>query len=148
MVFSTGEYSATLDDKGRISIPSRFREGIPENILVITKGIENCIWAHTPQVWEKVSAKLRNAASISIKKTNMVNHRFIFPSCEVEIDKAGRIAIPQTLREFAGLSKDCIVASDGNCIELWDAERLAAYQRTIDNQFVDVLEEMGHLELY
>jgi MraZ protein len=148
MVFSTGEYSATLDDKGRISIPARFRECIPENVLVITKGIENCIWAHTPQVWEGVSAKLRNAASISIKKANMVNHRFIFPSCEVEIDKAGRIAIPQTLREFAGLSKDCIIASDGNCIELWDAERLAAYQQKIDGQYVDVLEEMGPIELY
>jgi MraZ protein len=144
----SGEYSATLDDKGRISIPSRFRDAIPENSLVLTKGIEHCIWAHTLQQWEKVSAKLRNAASISIKKTDMVHHRFVFATYEVEIDKAGRIAVPQKLRDFAGLTRDCIVASDGNRIELWDAERYAAYEQMIDEQLVNVLEEMGPLNLY
>jgi MraZ protein len=144
----SGEYSATLDDKGRVSIPSRFREEIPENVLILSKGIEHCIWAHTPAQWEKVSARFRNTASMSIKKADMVYHRFIYGTFEVEIDKAGRIAVPQKLRDFAGLSKDCTLASDGNRIEIWDAERYAAYEQIIDEQLVDVLEEMGPLNLY
>ncbi|MDR2211033.1 MAG: division/cell wall cluster transcriptional repressor MraZ [Spirochaetaceae bacterium] len=148
MALASGEYPATLDDKGRVSIPARFREGIPENLLILTKGIERCIWAHTPPRWEEVSARLRRAASMSIKKTDMVHHRFIFSTYEAEIDKAGRIALPQKLRDFAALGKDCIVASDGNRIEIWDAERYAAYEQMIDEQIVDVLEEMGPLNLY
>jgi MraZ protein len=146
MTLLGGEYAVTLDDKGRVSIPSRFREGIPENLLILTKGIEHCIWAHTPRQWEQVWARLKNIASMSIKKADMVRHRFL--PWEVEIDKAGRIALPQKLRDFAALGKDCIVDSDGNRIEIWDAERYAAYEKAIDEQIVDVLEEMGPLNLY
>jgi MraZ protein len=147
MALLSGEYSATLDDKGRISIPSRFREGIPENMLILSKGIEHCIWAHTPQVWEQVSARFQNMP-LSIRKTSMVEHRFVFATQDVEIDKAGRIAVPQKLRDFAGLTKDCIVASNGIRIEIWDAERYAAYEQASDEQLMDVLEEMGPLKLY
>ncbi|MDR2182530.1 MAG: division/cell wall cluster transcriptional repressor MraZ [Treponema sp.] len=145
---SSGEYPVTLDDKGRVSIPAKFREGIPENVLVLTKGIERCIWAHTPDQWKRVSAKLRRTASMSIKKTDMVHHRFLFSTYEVEIDKAGRVALPQKLRDFAGLSRDLTVASDGNRIEIWDTARYEAYEKLIEERLVEVLEEMGPADLY
>jgi MraZ protein len=147
MALLSGEYSATLDEKGRISIPSKFREGIPENVLILSKGIEHCIWAHTPQVWERVSARFQNMP-LSMRKATMVEHRFVFATQEAEIDKAGRIAVPQKLRDFAGLTKECIVASNGTRIEIWDAERYAAYEQASDEQLMDVFEEMGPLNLY
>ncbi|GHV85714.1 division/cell wall cluster transcriptional repressor MraZ [Spirochaetia bacterium] len=148
MALLSGEYPVTLDDKGRVSIPARFREGIPENVLVLTRGmIEQCIWAVTPQNWEKVASPFKSAVSLSLRKADMVRHRLLFSTYEVEVDKTGRIAVPQKLRDFAGLSKDCVVTSDGVRIEIWDAERYAEYEQKIDEQFEDVLEEMGHLNL-
>jgi MraZ protein len=146
MALISGEYPATLDEKGRLSIPAKFREGFPDSLLVLTKGIERCVWMHTPSQWETVFARLNATTSMSIRKTDMVNHRFI--PHYAEIDKAGRLAVPQKLRDFAGLVKDCVVVCDGNRLELWDAERYAIYEEMIDKQLVEVLEEMGPLNLY
>ncbi|MDR1507168.1 MAG: division/cell wall cluster transcriptional repressor MraZ [Treponema sp.] len=148
MMVLSGEYSATLDDKGRLSIPAKFREGIPDNVLVLTKGIERCVWAFTQSQWEQFSSRLQaNAASLSIKKADIVQHRFLFSTYEAEIDKAGRIAVPQKLRDFAFLAKDCTVTSNGRRIELWDMEHYRSYEQASDEHLVNVLEEMGSFDL-
>ncbi|MDR0402979.1 MAG: division/cell wall cluster transcriptional repressor MraZ [Treponema sp.] len=148
MTLMSGEYSVTLDDKGRVSIPARFRENIPDNALVLTKGIERCIWAFTQERWEQFSSKLQaNIAPMSIKKADMVQHRFLFSTYEAEIDKAGRIAVPQKLRDFAGLVKDCTVISNGRRLELWDVEHYRAYEQASDEQLLSVLEEMESFDV-
>jgi MraZ protein len=148
MALFSGDYPATLDDKGRISIPAKFRERIPENVLVLTKGmIEHCVWAFTSEDWEKVSSKIKNEVNLPARKADMLYHRLLFSTYEVEIDKAGRIAIPQKLRDFAGLVKDCSVTSDGSRIEIWDARRYRSYEEEIDEQLEDVLEETS-LNMY
>ncbi|MDR0599950.1 MAG: division/cell wall cluster transcriptional repressor MraZ [Treponema sp.] len=144
MALLSGEYQATLDDKGRISIPARFREGVPDNVLVLTRGlIEHCVWAMTMENWEEFSAQFKGRLSIPLQMADMVHHRMLHSTYEVELDKAGRIAVPQKLRDFAGLSKDCVVTSDGFRIEIWDAARHADYERRIEEQFPMVLNEMG-----
>jgi MraZ protein len=148
MALLSGEYPVTLDDKNRLSIPAKFREGIPDNVLILTKGIERCIWAFTQPYWEQFSAKLQaNIAPLSIKKADMVQHRFLFSTYEAEIDRVGRIAVPQKLRDFAGLTKDCTVISNGKRIELWDEGYYRAYEQASDEQLVDVLEEMESFDV-
>jgi MraZ protein len=148
MALFSGDYSATLDDKGRISIPAKFREKIPENLLVLTKGmIEHCLWAFTPGDWDRVSSKIKDGVNLPARKADMLYHRLLFSTYEVEIDKAGRIAVPQKLRDFAGLTKDCSVISDGSRIEIWDAQRYRSYEQEIDEQLGDVLEETS-LNMY
>jgi MraZ protein len=148
MALMSGEYPATLDDKGRLSIPARFREGIPDNVLILTKGMEHCIWAFTQTKWEQFSSKVQaNIAPMSIKENEMVQHYFLFPPYEVEIDKVGRIAVPQKLRDFAGLTKDCTVISNGRRIELWDVERYRAYEQAIDEQLMSILEKMESFDV-
>ena len=150
-----GEYQATLDEKGRVSIPARFREGIPHSVLVLTKGMfEACIWAFTPENQEKITESLRNFWSANAnmpmtpRQKDMFDHRVSFFTSEVEIDKTGRIMIPPKFREYAGLSRDCIVASDGIRIEIWDTGRYAEYEQKVEEQFETVLEKMGPLNLY
>jgi MraZ protein len=149
MPLLSGEYSATLDEKNRVNIPARFREGIPDNTLVLTRGMmERCIWALTPENWEKLANNLKSAVSLSMKKTDMVHHRLLFSTFEAEIDKIGRIALPQKLKDWAALSKDVVITSDGIRIEIWDKQRHAEYEEASDEQFDNILEEIGPIALY
>jgi len=155
MALLRGEYQATLDDKGRVSIPARFREGIPHNVLVLTKSMfENCIWAFTPENQEKITDSLRNFWSsnsnvpMTPRQKDMFDHRVSFFTSVVEIDKTGRIMVPQKFRDHAGLVRDCVVTSDGVRIEIWDTQRYAEYEQRVEEQFESVLEKMGPLNLY
>ena len=155
MALLRGEYQATLDEKWRVSIPARFREGIPNNMLVLTKGmVEACIWAFTPENHEKVTESLRNFwnantnMSMTLKQKDMFDHRISFSTSEVEIDKTGRIMIPPKFRDYAGLARDCMITSDGIRIEIWDAGRYAEYEQRVEEQNKAVLEMMGPINLY
>jgi MraZ protein len=144
----TGEFNNTLDDKGRVSIPSRLREKLQENVLILTKGIDDCVWLLPPEKWEKVSSTLIKNTSLSLKKASQVQHHFIVPAQEAEIDKSGRVAIPQSLREYAGLTKDCVILGSGESLEIWDTRRYQAYQNSSEDTLMDVLEEMGPADLF
>jgi MraZ protein len=127
MELLTGEFNNTLDDKGRVSLPSRLRSGLPGNILVLTQGVDDCLWLFPPEQWKELSRKLMESTSPFQAKSRMIQRRIIAPAQEVEIDKAGRIAVPQSLREFAGLSKDCVILGIDKYIEIWDAEKYRSY---------------------
>jgi len=155
MALLTGEYPATLDEKGRVNIPARLRDGIPDNLLVLSKSMfENCIWAFTPENQEKLTESLRNFWSInnnmpmSPREKDMFDHRVGFFTNMVEIDKTGRIMIPQKFRDYAGLVRDCKVTSDGTRIEIWDSQRYAEYEQRVEEQFGSFVEKMGPLNLY
>ncbi|MDR2109700.1 MAG: division/cell wall cluster transcriptional repressor MraZ [Spirochaetaceae bacterium] len=148
MELLTGEFKITLDDKGRVSLPSRLRGGLPENVLILTKGIEKCLWLFPPDQWKNVSKKLLDSASLSLEKSNLVQHRFIAPAQEIEIDKSGRVAVPQSLRDFAGLTRDCLILGIEKYIEIWDVDRYDAYWKANEEKFKHVLEEMGPVSLF
>lgn len=146
MALLSGEHYGTLDEKNRVSIPAPFRKGIPDNVLVLTRGMfENCIWAYTSRKWEQIASTIKNDRSMSPKKTDMVNHRLLFSTYEVELDQYGRITIPQKLKDFAGLDKDMVITSDGERIELWNAQTHAEYERRTEENWDDVVEELGHI---
>jgi MraZ protein len=149
MKLLSGEHPAILDDKNRLNVPARFREGIPDNVLILTRGLmQRCIWALTPENWEKLAANLKNAVSLSMKKADMVHHRLLFSTFEVEIDKIGRISLPQKLKDWAGLSRDVVITSDGVRIEIWDKQHHLEYEEASDEQFDTLLEEIGPIALY
>ena len=150
-----GEYQATLDEKGRVNIPARFREGIPHNVLVLTKSMyEKCIWVFTPENMEKVTESLRNYWTINSnmpmtpRQKDMFDHRVGFFTSTVDVDKSGRIMIPPKFRDHAGLTRDCVVTSDGIRIEIWDALCYAEYEQRVEEEFGAVVDKMGPLTLY
>ena len=142
------EYLSTLDDKGRISLPTRIRGNMLENTLILTKGVNHSIWVFLPQEWEKFSQKLIDSAALSLTKQLVIQHQFIAPKAEMEIDKAGRIAIPLSLREFACLSRDCKILEVVNRLEIWDSAQYDSYLKANEEKLQEVLEEMGPVTLF
>jgi MraZ protein len=143
----SGENDVTLDDKGRISLPARLRGELTDTNLVLTKGLEKCIWVFPPEQWERVSAKLMASASLSLEKSTWVQHRFIVPSQPAELDKAGRLAIPPRLRDYAGLTRDCVICGVGKYIEIWAADQYEEYNRINEPKSKTIMEELGPLSL-
>lgn len=147
MELLTGEFKNTLDDKGRVSLPARLRSELPGTVLVLTQGVDRCLWLFPPEQWKILSRKLMEATSPFQARSRLVQRRIIAPAQEVEIDKAGRIPIPQSLREFAALSRDCVILGIDKYIELWDADQYRGYWEENEAEFKAAAEELGSVFL-
>ncbi len=143
----TGEFRNTLDDKGRISLPARLRLSLPGNVLIITQGIDDCLWLFNPDQWESLAGKLMESTSPFLARSRMIQRRIIAPAQETEIDKVGRIAIPSSLRDFAGLTKECVILAVDKYLELWDVERYKSYWSDHETEFQAASEELGSIIL-
>ncbi len=143
----TGEYNNTLDEKGRIAFPAKIRSDLPESRLIVTRGIEKCLLAFTPAEWGVLSTKVRESASLFKKQSRSVSRRLIAPAQDIDLDKAGRLSIPQSLREYAGLEKDCVILGLGNYFEIWDAKEYESYLEESEPDFLEAAEALGELGL-
>jgi MraZ protein len=139
----TGQYRNALDDKGRLLVPSKLRSEVPGNTLVITSGIDRCLWLFPPEEWKQLSDKLMEAASPFSRKARLLQRRIIAPAQEVELDKTGRILIPPSLKETAGLKKECILHGIKKYIEIWDVEEYRTYLDENEDEFQEAAEELG-----
>jgi MraZ protein len=118
MELKTGAVESTLDDKGRVGIPLRFRDRY-QGDLVITWGMQPSAWIMKAEAWEKVSARLANL-DFTVEERFFFEHRYINQAQVVELDKAYRIAIPGAIQKYAKLTKECMVVSAENHLEIWD----------------------------
>jgi MraZ protein len=145
--YFSGEYYNTLDEKGRIAFPAKLRSILSGDVIWITKGMGNdkSLLIFSPENWEKTINELKDKLSIYNEKTRWLYRRFISPACEVTIDKNGRIAIPQSLRDYANLKKDCVFLGMSTVIELWDVETLKTEADKSSSDGIDMFEEIGKL---
>ena len=121
-----GEYAYSLDSKGRINVPAKFRQSLSEdneNTFVITRGVDPCIWVYPLSHWKEIESNLRNLSSISkIHRTFVRNTaRYASPST---YDKQGRITLTPSLIEYADLDKDALIIGMINKMEIWNPNRL------------------------
>ena len=114
-----GEYQHTLDVKGRMFVPSRFRDDLGDTFIV-TLGLDNCLFVFPQEEFDRLKAKL-DAVSITNKDARRFARFFFARASECEMDKQGRIMIPAILREYAGLTKDVTVVGVSNRVELWNS---------------------------
>jgi MraZ protein len=145
MNLRTGEFRNSIDEKGRLSLPVKLREELASTCFVLTQGVDKCLWLFPPEQWEALSKKLMDSTSIFQARARLVQRRILAPAQEVEVDKLGRISVPQSLREWAGLSKDCVVLGITKYIEIWDAEEYRKYQEENESDFRAAAEEFGGL---
>lgn len=116
-----GEYNHTIDTKGRVIVPSKFRETLGDE-FVVTKGLDGCLFVYDNQEWTAFEEKLK-ALPITNKDARAFVRFFLAGAAGVEVDKQGRILLPVSLREFAALEKDVVLIGVGSRIEIWSRER-------------------------
>lgn len=120
-VMFMGEYSHTIDAKGRLIVPSKFRE-LLGNEFVVTKGLDGCLFVYPNEEWSSIEEKFRNIP-LTTKDARKFSRFFFAGAAVCEVDKQGRILLPQVLREFADLQKDIVLVGVLSRIEIWSRER-------------------------
>ena len=114
------EYNHTVDTKGRLIVPSKFREQLGDE-FVVTKGMDGCLFVYANDDWSAFEQKLTSLPLIN-KEARKFARFFLAGAAQVEVDKQGRILLPANLRQFAGLEKDVVLVGGGSRIEIWSRE--------------------------
>lgn len=136
-----GEYTHTVDDKKRLSLPSKFRKEVGKTAIV-TRGLDNCLFLYTPTEWKKIAEELGTGWKRSDERGI---HRFIYGGAqEVSVDSVGRILIPDHLRKFASLKTKVIFAGVHNRIEIWDERTWNEYTKQIEKKAEELSEKMNN----
>lgn len=130
-----GEYNHTVDPKGRLIIPSKFRELLGEE-FVVTKGLDGCLFVYPMNEWRAFEEKLRSLP-LTNKSARQFSRFFVAGATTCELDKQGRILLPGSLREFAGLEKEVVLTGMLNRIEIWSKEQWN------DNNSYDDMDEIA-----
>ncbi len=129
------QYNHTIDAKGRVIIPAKFREKLGDS-FVITKGLDGCLYGYAEAEWKNFEEKLATLP-ITNRDSRQFTRFFLAGAAECELDKQGRILIPSVLREFAGLEKDVVLVGVASKIEIWSKERWdeanGAYEDNMDD---------------
>lgn len=138
-----GEYTHTIDDKKRISLPSKFRQEMGKKI-VITPGLDNCLFVFTLSEWKKISEKL--SGSSMLQSDNRGFNRFMFGGAiEVEVDSIGRVLLPDFLVERAGLKDKAVIIGVQNRAEIWDEKTWYSYKKVVEKQADSLAEKLGQI---
>jgi MraZ protein len=139
----SGEYNVTLDDTGRIALPRKLRDILEKEKVVLTKSADPCLWLYAPEQWGLFEKDIYKATDQFSPQGSRRRRHFIGSKQELDIDRQGRILVPPTLRDYAGLSKGCVVLGQIDYIEIWDEERYRAYLDASEDDFKAGLEELG-----
>ena len=137
-----GEYEHTIDDKSRLTLPAKFRESFADGI-VLTRGMDGCLYAYTKADWERL-VETRLSTLDPLSREGRLMHRFFFASAgAAEPDKQGRVPIPATLAQKAGLGRDVVVAGVYDHLEIWDRARWREHRHELEGSAEHVAERIA-----
>jgi MraZ protein len=142
-VMLIGEYRHNLDAKGRTAIPAKFRSKLSEG-LVITRGIDNCLFGYSKTEWEKVVEKITKLP-ISQKDSRAFSRLMLSGAVEAEIDSQGRVLIPEYLRKYAKLEKKIVIFGVQSRIEIWDEKTWESYKTQSEENAEEIAERLSDL---
>lgn len=138
-----GEYQHTLDNKGRIIIPSKFRDALGDS-FVITKGLDTCLFVYSMEEWNIIQDKLK-ALPLTNKDARAFVRFFFSGANEVSLDKQGRVLLPSNLREHSKLDKDTVVIGVATRIEIWSKDEWENYNSDDSLGYDEIAERMAEL---
>jgi len=138
-----GEFEHSIDDKGRVAIPARFREELGEG-MVLTRGFDQCLQAFPRQIWQLLAQKVSSLSLGNPEARNL--RRMLFSNAaEVEVDRQGRILVPQNLREYAGLVEQVVITGMDTYFELWSSEHWRTMMVQLDTSGAGIAEQLASL---
>ncbi len=138
-----GEYKHLVDIKGRVALPARFKVGLRRG-LVITRGLDNCLFVYPKDEWKKIAQKLAQY-SINQSNTRAFVRLMLAGAMDVEIDSQGRIVIPDYLRKYAFIQQKTVIAGLYNRLEIWDEDRWEKYKTDTEKNSNDIAERLGEV---
>jgi MraZ protein len=138
-----GEHKHTLDTKKRLSLPAKFRKELGKTV-VITRGLDTCLFIYSVKEWKKFTDSL-STLSMGQSDTRAFNRFILGGAVETDIDSAGRILIPDFLKDFAHLDQKVIVAGLSNRVELWDQDTWNTYQLKLEGRVDDLAQKLGEI---
>lgn len=140
-----GDHQHTLDAKGRVSLPAKFRLDLTGK-LVVAKGLDNCLYVYPAEEYSRFVSDLLTGSDFDPRKRQL-RRFFTSGAVETELDSAGRVSLPANLRDYAGLTKEVAVTGNGNRIEIWDAAVWSEYNGTSTQKIEDLAQELAHAGL-
>ncbi len=135
-----GEFHHNIDDKGRLVIPTKFREDLGQE-FILTRGIEKCLYVYSKTEWEKLVGKL-NTLPFTKKVTRTFTRFFYSGATACEFDKSGRMSITSPLVSYAGLDKECIIIGVNDHLEIWDSKAFEKFMNDNSDIIEDIAENL------
>jgi MraZ protein len=135
-----GTHTPRLDEKGRLILPAKYRDELSTG-LVITKGQERCLYVFPVPEFTRITEALRTAP-VTAKAVRDYSRVFFASASDEELDRQGRVTIPPSLRDYAGLERDCVVIGANTRLEIWDAVSWASYLEQQEDAFSDASQEV------
>lgn len=138
-----GEYTHSLDSKKRVALPAKFRKELGKQI-VITRGLDKCLWLYPIREWHKVAEKLAGL-SMGQSDTRGFSRFMLAGAVETDVDGTGRILVPDFLREFAGLGTQLVLAGVHSRVEIWDERVWKQYKNAVAKEADKLAEKLGEI---
>ena len=135
-----GEFHHNIDDKGRLTLPAKFREELGDS-FIITRGLESCLFVYTMDEWKKITERLNNLP-FTRKDARSFMRFFLSGATAVEFDKQGRINITSPLVTYADLKKECVIIGVGDRLEIWSSEKWDNFYDTNKDSLSDIAETL------
>ena len=137
-----GEYEHTIDDKNRLTLPAKFRKAFEDGI-VVTRGLDGCLYAWTPVAWENYRDTTLSALHPLSQEGRRMHRHFLSGASETAPDKQGRVSIPPALLEHAKLGRDVVVAGVNDRLEIWDRAAWKRELAEVEGSAEDVAERLA-----
>jgi MraZ protein len=141
-----GEYSHTIDPKKRLALPSKFR-GELGNKVVVTRGLDNCLFVYPMKVWEELATKL-GTLPVGEAGTRSFIRVMLAGATDVELDSQGRVLLPEYLKNDGGLKKEVTIVGLFNRLEIWDTVKWNKYKSQAEKNTGKIAEDLGKLGIY
>jgi len=141
-----GEYRHNIDNKKRLAIPAKMRKDLGESV-VITRGLDSCLFVYPKTEWEKMVAKL-SELPMGKSSTRSFVRLLLSGASEVELDQLGRILVPDYLKKYAKLQKQAVIVGVHTRIEIWDTKAWEEFKSRIESNADDLAEKLGELGVY
>jgi MraZ protein len=140
-----GEYQHSLDEKGRVIIPAKFRDTLG-TIFVITRGLDHCLFVYPQSEWSLLEQKMK-ALPFTRSDARAFTRFFFSGAVECELDKQGRVNIPANLRSYGNLDKDCVIIGVSNRVEIWGKDHWDTYFNQSEDSFNEIAEKIVDFDL-